>query len=237
MFVTYMPVRNMLFSRPLTAGRREGRVRSEAVLRQQAAPAWGGWIRAGRRSRCARRRPRAIGAALALATSACLLAASPVGATPSFKDRPGLHGRAGAQLDPRLVEVTVTTTALPGPAHVRILLPSNYYSKPTQRFPVFYLLHGTSGGASDWTEKGSAERTTEGLPMVVVMPDIALNDDGGGWCTNWPDGEYSWETVHIQQLIPGVDANLHTIAPRKGPAIAGLSQGGFCSTSYAARHP
>jgi S-formylglutathione hydrolase FrmB len=212
-------------------------VRSEAVLRQQATPVWGGWIRARRRSRCARRRPPAIGSALALATWAWLLTASPAGAAPSFKDGHGLHVSAVTQLDPRLVEVTVTTAALPGPAHVRILLPSNYYSRPTQRFPVFYLLHGTSGGASDWTEKGSAERTTEGLPMVVVMPDIALNGDGGGWCTNWPDGKYGWETFHVQQLIPWVDANLHTIAARKGRAIAGLSQGGFCSTSYAARHP
>jgi hypothetical protein len=24
--------------------------------------------------------------------------------------------------------------------------------------------------------------------MIVVMPDIALNDDGGGWCTDWYNG-------------------------------------------------
>jgi S-formylglutathione hydrolase FrmB len=174
---------------------------------------------------------------LAFAACAWLLAASSAGATPSFNDGHGLRVTAVTQLDPRLLEVTVTTAALPGPAHVRILLPSTYYSTPTKRFPVFYLLHGTSGGASDWTEKGSAEQTTERLPMIVVMPDIALNGDGGGWCTNWPDGAYSWETFHVQQLIPWVDANLRTIAARKGRAIAGLSQGGFCSTSYAARHP
>ena len=69
------------------------------------------------------------------------------------------------------------------------------------------------------------------------MPDIALNFDGGGWCTNWPDGKYKWETFHIDQLIPWVDANLRTVAARSGRAIAGLSQGGFCSMSYAARHP
>src|SRR5438128_10688565 len=37
--------------------------------------------------------------------------------------------------------------------------------------------------------------------------------------------------------MPWVDANLHTVRAGKGRAIAGLSQGGFCSTSYAARHP
>jgi esterase/lipase superfamily enzyme len=34
-----------------------------------------------------------------------------------------------------------------------------------------------------------------------------------------------------------VDANLPTIASRQGRAIAGLSMGGFCSMTYAARHP
>src|SRR5438128_1024864 len=216
---------------------RGGRVRTEARLRRQGTAACGRWALVCGRSRRARRRARGIWAAFVLASCAWLLTASSAGATPAFKDGHGLHVSAVTQLDPRLLEVTVTTAALPGPAHGRILLPSNYYAKPTQRFPVFYLLHGTSGGASDWTEKGSAEQTTEGVPMIVVMPDIALNDDGGGWCTNWPDGEYSWETFHIQQLIPWVDANLHTVAARKGRAIAGLSQGGFCSTSYAARHP
>ena len=46
-----------------------------------------------------------------------------------------------------------------------------------------------------------------------------------------------WETFHIKQLIPWVDANLRTKATRSQRAIAGLSQGGFCSMSYAARHP
>ena len=46
-----------------------------------------------------------------------------------------------------------------------------------------------------------------------------------------------WETFHIDQLIPWIDHNLRTVADRRGRAIAGLSQGGFCSMSYAARHP
>jgi hypothetical protein len=69
------------------------------------------------------------------------------------------------------------------------------------------------------------------------MPDIALNDDGGGYCTNWPDGLYAWETFHLGELLPWIDANLRTKPTRAGRAIAGLSQGGFCSMSYAARHP
>ncbi|TMM09901.1 MAG: hypothetical protein E6G01_18815, partial [Actinobacteria bacterium] len=88
---------------------------------------------------------------------------------------------------------------------------------------------------------GDAERTTAGLPVIVVMPDIALDDGGGGWCTDWYNGGAhgppQWETFHISQLIPWIDHNLRTIHSRQGRAIAGLSQGGFCSMSYPARHP
>jgi S-formylglutathione hydrolase FrmB len=172
-----------------------------------------------------------------------LLALAPAGASaaPTFGDGDGLHVLAARQLDARLFEVTVQTAALPGPANVRVLLPADYERRSSHRFPVLYLIHGTSGGAADWTVKGEAEQATAGDELIVVMPDIALNDDGGGWCTNWVNGgSYGvpeWERFHIGELVPWIDANLRTIASRKGRAIAGLSQGGFCSTSYAARHP
>jgi S-formylglutathione hydrolase FrmB len=158
-----------------------------------------------------------------------------------FRSSDGLRVLSAKQLDARLFALTVSTKALPGPANVRVLLPTGYARHPRRRYPVLYLLHGTSGGAADWTTVGGAEQTTARKPLIVVMPDIALNDDGGGWCTNWwNDGKRGvpdWETFHIDQLIPWVDRNLRTVRSRSGRAIAGLSQGGFCSMSYAARHP
>jgi len=179
------------------------------------------------------RRVLPVFAALALMAAVAPAAADAV----TFHNGDGLTLVSTKQLDSRLIALTVKTAALPGPANIRILLPAGYAAHPRKRYPVLYLLHGTSGGAADWTTMGQAEQTTAGKPLIVVMPDIALGDDGGGWCTNWPDGLYKWETFHIDQLIPWVDANLRTIATRDGRAIAGLSQGGFCSMSYAARHP
>ena len=159
----------------------------------------------------------------------------------TLSDGFGIHVTAERQIDARLLALTVTTPALPGAANIRVLLPSDYAAHPARRYPVLYLLHGTSGGASDWTTMGEAERTTAGLPVIVVMPDIALDDGGGGWCTNWYNGgaygRPEWETFHITELIPWVDHDLRTIGSRQSRAIAGLSQGGFCSMSYAARHP
>jgi S-formylglutathione hydrolase FrmB len=159
----------------------------------------------------------------------------------SLSDGDGLQVVAQTPLDSRLLDVTVTTAAIDGPIDIRILLPAGYANDPTRRYPVLYLLPGTSGRAQDWTTLGGAEQTTNGLPLIVVMPDIGVNGNGGGWCTDsyngGAGGPPEWETFHVDELVPWVDANLRTVADRDGRAIVGLSQGGFCALSYAARHP
>jgi S-formylglutathione hydrolase FrmB len=163
------------------------------------------------------------------------LALAPAAHAVTFHDGNGLHVLSVKQVDPRLVALQVKTAALPDPANVYVLLPPGYTAY--RRYPVLYLLHGTSGTASDWTKQGDAEQVIGNRQLITVMPDIALNDGGGGWCSDWPGGAQSWESFHIRQLIPWIDSNLSTIPTRAGRAIAGLSQGGFCSLSYAARHP
>ena len=183
----------------------------------------------------------AAGAALVCCAALATPAAAATTTAPALRDGSGLHIVAQRRLDPRLLALTVTTPALPHPANIRILLPTGYRPRARRRYPVLYLLHGTSGGAADWTTKGDAEKTTAGRPLIVAMPDVALDDGGGGWCTDWVNGGEGgppeWERFHIRQVMPWVDHNLRTIASRDGRAIAGLSQGGFCSMSYAARHP
>lgn len=180
---------------------------------------------------------RRLVVACAVALGVLAVASAPASAT-VFRDGSGIHVAAARSLDPRLLAISVTSRAIPGPANVRILLPSDYTTHPHRRYGVLYLLHGTSGGAADWTTSGGAEQVTAGRPLIVVMPDIGLNGDGGGWCTNWVHGAHEqWETFHIDQLVPWVDANLRTVPQRGARAIAGLSQGGFCAMSYAARHP
>jgi len=165
-------------------------------------------------------------------------------APPVFADAAGIHVVATTAIDSRQYNVQVTSAALGTnhPVDIRILLPTSYDTDTTTRFPVLYLFHGTSGRASDWVNLGDAEATTAPLSLITVMPDAGFNGNGGGWFTNWYDtatalGPSQWETFHVNQVIPWIDANLRTIANRNGRAIAGLSQGGFGSTTYPARHP
>src|SRR3954469_4788535 len=179
------------------------------------------------------RRKRLLAAVSATAVLAAVPAFASAPAHPAtrvgFHDVAGLHVKTVKQLNARLLAVVVTTRALPRPANIYVLLPPGYTPKAHRRYPVFYLLHGTSGTASDWTLKGNALRVIGNRQLITVMPDIALDDGGGGWCTDWPNGAQRWETFHINQLIPWIDTNLRTIATRSQRAIAGLSQGGFCS--------
>jgi S-formylglutathione hydrolase FrmB len=162
-------------------------------------------------------------------------------APPAFVDAAGIHVEAVTQIDGRQFDVSVSTAALGRAVDVRILVPEDYATSNAP-LPVLYLFHGTSGRASDWVDAGDAEAATAGLPLIVVMPDAGFDGNGGGWFTNWVDqttplGPSQWETFHVDELIPWVDANLRTRADRGGRAVAGLSQGGFGSTTYAARHP
>jgi S-formylglutathione hydrolase FrmB len=158
-------------------------------------------------------------------------------AAPSLTDAGSIHVVAVQQLDDRLLDVTMATNALSQNVHVRILQPTGYAADPQRTYPVLYLLHGGNDDYKSWTDKGDAEAITAGLPVLVVMPDAGP----GGWYSNWYNfgayGSPKWETFHIDQLIPWVEANFRTAAGPRGRAIAGLSMGGFGAMSYAARHP
>jgi S-formylglutathione hydrolase FrmB len=137
----------------------------------------------------------------------------------------------------RLEDWTLQTPALRDPTRVRVLLPTGYGSAAGRRYPVLYLLHGADSDYRSWTRYGDAQAITAHAAMIVVMPDGGPN----GWYTDWYEGarpvQPRWETFHVGELVPWVDATYRTIATRGGRAIAGLSMGGYGALSYAARHP
>jgi S-formylglutathione hydrolase FrmB len=150
------------------------------------------------------------------------------------------------QLDPRLLELIFSTPAIPpntssapsvqGGTHVRVLVPADY-QQSTRRYPVVYLLHGALDDYTGWTAKLQAEETTAGVPVIAVMPDGGQLGEYSDYYNQGMFGPPDYETYHVQQLIPWIDANFRTIATREGRAIAGVSMGGFGAMSYAARHP
>ena len=185
--------------------------------------------------------PTKLRAVAAAAIAAALLApaAQAADTTPTPATAGPLAVQRTTRLSDRLVEFVFTTPALEEPTPTRILLPAGYDdpANETRRYPVLFLLHGGLGGHLDWTEQGDAERLTGTEQMIVVMPDGGGDGNYVDWYNHGAGGPPMWETYHVGQLLPWVDANLRTIPTRAQRAIAGLSMGGAGATHYAARHP
>lgn len=160
-------------------------------------------------------------------------------AVPVSVPDPALALVAEETLSPRLSELTLTTPALAGETHVRVLVPASYATSD-QSYPVLYLFHG---GTEDWTawtdpgQKGDAEGATEGLDLIVVMPDIGPFGYSTDFYNEGAFGAPMWETYLTAQLLPFVDSHYRTIPDRSARATAGLSLGGHGAVSLAARHP
>ncbi len=137
----------------------------------------------------------------------------------------------------RTFTFTVRSTAVPaygvlpgqvsGEHVVMVTLPPDY--DPATRYPVNYNLHGAGDYPNSVRNKEIVERATADVPLITVQP----NGSGRGWYTNWTSGGQDWETFHLDQLIPFVDANLSTIPTRDGRSISGHSMGGFGAFHYA----
>ncbi|WP_204079056.1 alpha/beta hydrolase-fold protein [Mycobacterium riyadhense] len=137
--------------------------------------------------------------------------------------------------DPRMWYYRFQTDAIGWNPGVNVLLPDDYRTSG-RTYPVLYLFHG-GGPDADFRQFDflGIRNLTSGKPIIVVMPD------GGhaGWYSN-PVGSFvgprNWETFHIAQLVPWIDANFRTYAEYDGRAVSGFSMGGFGALKYAAKY-
>lgn len=118
---------------------------------------------------------------------------------------------------------------------VNVLLPEDYVHTSWRRYPVMYLLHGGLQDFRKFDMEDDIRGVTRGRRLIVVMPD------GGkaGWYSNPVSsfvGPRNWESFHLNQLVPWVDANFRTYAEYNGRAVSGFSMGGFGALKYAAKY-
>ncbi|MGW1195287.1 alpha/beta hydrolase [Streptomyces sp. NPDC002536] len=194
------------------------------------------------RERAVRAKAAVAATAAALLVSGTLISGAPSAhadtpaAPPRMTDGSGLTQVGEATGTATNFVITVRTAAVAGEHRIRILLPDDYATAPAKRYPVLYFLHGASDDPANPGLAYPALAATQ--KMITVIPD------GGrrGWYTDWRDqnsaaGAQKWETFHIGQVLPFIDANLRTIADKKARAVAGISMGGFGALHYAQRHP
>jgi len=109
------------------------------------------------------------------------------------------------------------------------------YETGSQKYPVFYLLHGAGDSDDSWTSVGRAGFILDNLiaahkakPMVVVMPagHTARQGQGGPPAAGGLGFNDDFVKDFENDIMPLVQARYRVLNDRAHRAIAGLSMGG-----------
>jgi enterochelin esterase family protein len=116
------------------------------------------------------------------------------------------------------------------------------YETSTDKYPVFYLLHGASDSDDSWISVGRANFILDNLiaakkakPMIVVMPAGHTGPQGKGGKGGFGAAEF--DNDFLKDIMPYVEKNYRTLNDRPNRAIAGLSMGGAQTLSVAIAQP
>lgn len=122
-----------------------------------------------------------------------------------------------------------------GARPVVVYTPPGYEKTMETKFPVLFLLHGTTDTEETWTKVGRAHIILDNLihqekavPMIVVMPygrAYPVIGKSSGSLRNW-DNLQEFKEDFFNNLLPFVEENYRVKTDKDSRAIAGFSGGG-----------
>ena len=125
-----------------------------------------------------------------------------------------------------LAQVFYDSTVLGRPRRMHVYTPPGY-GATSDRYPVFYLLHGSGDSDQSWSALGRAGIILDNLiaarkakPMVMVMPA------GHTAVPATPASREAFIKEFMTDILPFVEKNYRVRTDRASRAIAGLSMGG-----------
>lgn len=146
---------------------------------------------------------------------------------------------ARSSLSDRTLDISLESLALQEVQHIVVTLPRGYDPAGRTRYPVLYLLHGALDDYLSYYDNG-IEALVGDLPLIVVSPNSGQGNGYADWygalAATGQRPRY-WETHHLREVIPFVEANFPVRTDRAGRAVAGISMGGHGTMTYAAAHP
>src|SRR2546421_3612569 len=136
---------------------------------------------------------------------------------------------SGTSVETIQLQSNLLNTTLP----YNVILPADYRTSKSSRYPVLYLLHGWGGHYTDWLTRTNVADYAAQYRMIVVMPEG--NDS---WYVDGAAGTNDkYESYILKELMPDVDQRYRTIQSRYGRAVAGLSMGGYGAIKYGLKYP
>lgn len=141
----------------------------------------------------------------------------------------------GAVVDVRLPG----TTSGFGDPTAMVYFPPQYFTEPSRRFPVVYLLHGSPGAPIDWFRAARASDAgyavaRAGHPVLLVAPRASHSWTDDSECVDRPTEHIA--TYVVNDVVRGIDARFRTIPTRAARAVAGNSAGGYCALNLGLRN-
>jgi enterochelin esterase family protein len=128
-----------------------------------------------------------------------------------------------------MAELTYYSTSLGMFRRMHVYTPPGYESR-SDKYPVFYLLHGASDTDAAWPSVGRAGFILDNLiadkkakPMIVVMP--AGHTRRTGTATG-RTGTEEFVKDFLTDVVPTIEKRYRVLTDRASTAIAGLSMGG-----------
>jgi S-formylglutathione hydrolase FrmB len=122
----------------------------------------------------------------------------------------------------------------PGPPRAKVLLPDGY--DPAKAYPLLILLSGLNSDYSYWAAGGQIAKTAKDVDAIIVMPE-----GGDGWYADWWNGgrrgDPSWESYHLDEVIPQIEERYRIRPERRWHAIGGFSMGGLGAAYLGGRLP
>lgn len=116
-----------------------------------------------------------------------------------------------------------------------VILPADYASRPQQKYPVVYLLHGHGGNYTSWlaSVKPVLPRLATEYGLIIVCPE-----GENSWYWDSPISPKSqFETYISRELRESIEKRYPTRNDRNSRAITGYSMGGHGALWLAFRHP
>jgi len=119
-----------------------------------------------------------------------------------------------------------------------IYTPPGYEQNVNEKYPVFFLLHGTTDTEETWTKVGRANIILDNLiaqgkakPMIIVMPygrAFPVITKESGSLRNWENLQ-EFQKDFKNYILPFVENNYRVKPGPENKAIAGFSGGGGTS--------
>ncbi len=116
-----------------------------------------------------------------------------------------------------------------------IYTPPGYERNTSTKYPVLYLLHGTTDTEETWTKAGRANVILDNLiaqetakPMIIVMPygrAYPLIGKQTGSIRNW-DNLQEFSNDFLTNIVPFMNEHYRIAEDKDSHAIAGFSGGG-----------